>query len=838
MPRQIISGAPAAQPTVNATAFKSYLRSNWLPIPLHKGNDKTIDKQGRVRDLGKVPTDRNWTVRAYKRDAVVAQCIREGRNMGVRIEEDQLVIDVDPRNGGEDGFRNLCTDFHLQPDSWPHVKTGSGGDHYYLTLPPGVRVVDTLAHESYEDDKPGRYRGVEFKSRGRQVVCAGSVHPNGNLYEWDWLSPPLSDAPECPPDLVAAVSRPTPTGEVTGDGQYTQEQIAAALDKLDVLDFQDQGEWFRLMCACHSASNGNARSEFIGWSITDPKYAHDAETIGRRWDSLHREKPGGITYKTLNKILADRGAADAQVAPNASGDFDGVEDDYSWLEGNLIPEPMKYDMTELSAMLDYAENAMLTAGAPLYQHGGRIVHPLRMDKASEDNEAIRRPAGALTIEEVPNLRVREYMIEHARFYRVIASPKNPAKSTRINHPAPVQLANHYLARKDKWRVPTLNGIIETPTLRKNGTLICDDGFDAESGLLLDFNGLTFPKISDEPTRAEALKALELIEQTFVGFPFVDPASQAVALSAVLTALVRRTLYTAPLHAMSAPTMGTGKTLLCNTVSLIAIGRTVTSMSQGASEEEDEKRLFSTLLRNDLIVMIDNVSRPIAGDALCTVLTEPTWQCRFLGESKNIKVNTNALFMASGNNLTFAGDMTTRALVSRLDARMEHPETRRFEVDLKTYIPERRTELVMAGLTIVRAFVVADRPGLDALTPFGRFEEWSNLVRGALVWLGKADPCKTRAFIAAGDPEYDAHVHLLQAIEGHGPEEFTAGELCKRASELAFDNPLQEAIEVVAKSPKQLGHYLQSKEGRIVGGLCLRGRYDKRQKVWRYALKAA
>ena len=52
--------------------------------------------------------------------------------------------------------------------------------------------------------------------------------------------------------------------------------------------------------------------------------------------------------------------------------------------------------------------------------------------------------------------------------------------------------------------------------------------------------------------------------------------------------------------------------------MVATGRLATAMSQGANEEEDEKRLFSVLLQGDLILLIDNVRRPIQGDALCTI----------------------------------------------------------------------------------------------------------------------------------------------------------------------------------------------------------------------------
>ncbi|MBV5269319.1 MAG: hypothetical protein JZU55_04595, partial [Afipia sp.] len=244
---------------------------------------------------------------------------------------------------------------------------------------------------------------------------------------------------------------------------------------------------------------------------------------------------------------------------------------------------------------------------------------------------------------------------------------------------------------------------------------------------------------------------------------------------------------------------------------------------------DEKRLFSVLLQNDPILLIDNVKRPIEGDALCTILTQSSWQSRILGENRKVAVPTNALFLASGNNLTFKGDMTTRALLCRMDARIERPETRRFNVDLKAAIPKRRPELVAAALTVLRAFVVAGRPGLDTLTPFGRFEEWSDLVRGALVWLGEPDPCKTRNFIAVDDPERNDLEQLLAALQDNvaADRAYSAGELFDLAHECS-DNVLVDAIgaAVPKATAKGFGLYLKARQGRIVGGMRLEATYSK------------
>ncbi|WP_247838569.1 bifunctional DNA primase/polymerase [Bradyrhizobium sp. 200] len=840
---------PADKGTWNAARKRDLFRYNPKQIdliPLHKPKAKMTLPNGTVREIGKAPLHAKWTTKAYDSKAVRDAALAEGRNVGVRLKADQLVIDVDPRNGGEAGFASLCHDIGFDADAFPRVYTGSGGWHCYMSKPADVLVRDTLESEEYN--------GVEFKSKGRQVVAAGSIHPNGKPYRWSKDHPAIEDGlPKIPAALLRVIKRP-PRSAVAGGGQYSPSQIAEALAKLDVSNYDSNDSWLNLMMACHHASAGDARQEFVDWSTSDPTYAKDAFIIGKRWDSLHAERNDGVTFKTLNAELRKAGAASSQVAhvaddefpddqPGAAEEFDAMkdeDDDDGWLNGEKEPpKSHAYTETKLPALLDYAEKCMIDQGAPLYQMGGRLVHPVRVDKDSADDESIRRKAGSLTIGEVNQHRLREYIIDNVPFH------KSDKKGKPTKYAAPMGFAAHYLARGDKWRIPNINGVIETPTLRRDGTIIDCDGYDAKSGLLLDMGGVEFPEIPDRPTRPQALEALALIKEPFAGFPFVTnakglSASRSVMLSAVLTALVRRTLHSAPMHGTSAPTMGTGKTLAIDVVSLIATGRLTTAMSQGANEEEDEKRLFSVLLQNDLILLIDNVKRPVEGDALCTVLTQSTWQSRILGESRKVEVPTNALMMASGNNLTFKGDMTTRSLLCRMDAKMENPETRRFKIDLKTWVPKHRVALVVAGLTVLRAFVVAGRPGLDKLTPFGRFEDWSNLVRGALVWLGEPDPCKTRAFIATDDPEHNDLGQLLAAIKDNaGDEEHTASELIKMGEECS-DSVLTDAIENAVHRPnaKIFGHYLHARNGKILEGLRLVGRYDKHGKVWRYRVRDA
>ncbi|MBV5269321.1 MAG: hypothetical protein JZU55_04605, partial [Afipia sp.] len=57
---------------------------------------------------GKRPRDSNWTKRKYDSKRTLAVAKTTNCNAGVRLTASQLVLDIDPRNGGDDGFATLC----------------------------------------------------------------------------------------------------------------------------------------------------------------------------------------------------------------------------------------------------------------------------------------------------------------------------------------------------------------------------------------------------------------------------------------------------------------------------------------------------------------------------------------------------------------------------------------------------------------------------------------------------------------------------------------------------------------------------------------------------------
>lgn len=247
---------------------------------------------------GKKPIEKEWTTTPSKINRDARGYLDLGYNLGYRIPENILVIDVDPRNGGLASYDKLPA----AVKSLPHtVTTPGGGFHIYTTLPPGTdyRLLVT---------KHLDYPGIDFLHKGKQVVLPGSSLPDGK----GWA---LTDCATLPPPAIPAAllsilsstrvaPREDPTTPVTHGAFLTLSEVDALLATLPVELYRDNDSWLSLMMACHHASDGEALEPFLAWSIADPLYSDQSAVITTRWTSLKRDASAPITIRTLCRELA------------------------------------------------------------------------------------------------------------------------------------------------------------------------------------------------------------------------------------------------------------------------------------------------------------------------------------------------------------------------------------------------------------------------------------------------------------------------------------------------------------------------------------------------------
>jgi putative DNA primase/helicase len=332
------------------------------------------------------------------------------------------------------------------------------------------------------------------------------------------------------------------------------------------------------------------------------------------------------------------------------------------------------------------------------------------------------------------------------------------KTVRIDPPS--EVVAQIAGMAGEWPFPPLTGVIGTPTLRPDGSLLMREGYDSTTGLILT-DLPQMPAIPDRPTRAAAETALKLLKELLTEFPFANEESRSVALSMLLTPVLRGALPPAvPLHVVTAPEAGTGKSYLADIASTIASGERCAVPALAPDQGETEKRLIGAALAGHSTIALDNRSRLLIGDFLCQVTERPLLQLRALGSSAMVRVWNIFTVFANGNNITVGADVVRRTLQCALDANMENPEERHFKADPLGMVLADRGRYVAACLTIARAYIVAGRPGRQPSLP--SFEAWSDVVRSALVWLGSADPVKTSSALRAEDPLRQTRAQVFHA----------------------------------------------------------------------------
>jgi putative DNA primase/helicase len=450
-------------------------------------------------------------------------------------------------------------------------------------------------------------------------------------------------------------------------------------------------------------------------------------------DAVEWIEAGG-TKDALLKLIEGAGVIDPPPPGTAPED----EDD----------RPIIVVSTDIHLTIQKAVDAVAVEPG-IYQRGNSLVTILRAAKGKAGRLEYREP-GSPRIVPVALPRLAELLSRNARFV------KYDGRSKAFVPAIVPKWCTEAIAARGEWpEVREIEGVVEAPTMRPDGTILDVAGWDEKTGLLYEPNG-GFPSIPGRPTRADAKDAAGRLMGLVADFPFKSDEHRAAWLAGLLTVAARYAILgPVPMFLVNANVPGAGKTWLADLIAIIVAGREMPRSSYSRDDAEMAKVILSVALAAVRFVLFDNVPTgfKIGGGALDRALTGRTFQDRILGKSQmSPETPLDAVFFASGNNLGLRGDALRRVIPCELMSEHERPEERTdFRIpNIKSHAREHRGELLRDALVILRAHAVADRPA-SGLVSIG-YPEWSAVVRDAIHWTTGLDPAAPRIEVRQDDDE--------------------------------------------------------------------------------------
>ncbi|MDB3929462.1 RepB family DNA primase [Paracoccaceae bacterium] len=475
---------------------------------------------------------------------------------------------------------------------------------------------------------------------------------------------------------------------------------------------------------------------------------------------------------------------------------------------------------ELHRVVDAAEKELASRGRH-FQLGGLIVS-VSTDPTSGDPSIIPTTAPALTRE--LSIAATWEIYDGRSECWVLTDP-------------PVRHVNVLYDAQKFTHLPPLAGLARQPYFSEaDRKVIAEPGYNSQTHRFGVFDARQFAL--PEPTVEAAQEALSLLEGLLSEFFFVADADKTAALAAMMTATVRPTLSHAPAFHVRAPTMGSGKTYLCELIGAFAGPGLNNKVSYPTSSEEATKVILSLLLTGPAVIEFDDMDTDWAPHGVIKrALTAEQITERILGVSKTASVSTRTLFLGSGNNVGPIRDLLRRVITIHLDPQCETPATIDYDSQPLKKVRQDRGKYVSAVLTLIQAWRNAGAPQAD-ISSIATFNgSWSEYCRHPLIWLGLPDPATSLLEQLNHSPDSDDFGNLMKewhATFGNVPTTVRKAKQTSAENSSLMDALLEFPIDDFRGelSPTKLGQLLGKNANRIIGGYQLQPVKADGRKGWR------
>ncbi|WP_051386070.1 hypothetical protein [Actinokineospora inagensis] len=395
------------------------------------------------------------------------------------------------------------------------------------------------------------------------------------------------------------------------------------------------------------------------------------------------------------------------------------------------PKPSIYVGSDAEAIRALT-TALDTGALPdVYVTGGGLVHLARESGHTTDTGGHPLPTTAAPLTPAG----LAWLLAHHTYCHTIRDDKKTETSPKATTLSAVLSHRHWSG------VPPLLGVIGSPVLRPDGTLVQEPGYDQATGLYYA-PATTIPPIPTRPTPADVDDAASFVLDRLVcDFPFVADADRANGLGLLLAPILRPYLRAlTPFGLISATTQSSGKTLLAEILGHLYGSKNL--VWRRGDDAELEKSITSALHSPAPVLLWDNLAEGsiISSAVLAQLLTSPEWSARMLGSSGDgFTTTNNRVWLATGNNIRLGGDMATRTVLIRLDPNDPHPDQRdqtRFGIPhLDTWLkePTHRTQVLRHLLVLVMDWINNNAP--RSTHSMRQFTTWAQATGGLLAHHG-------------------------------------------------------------------------------------------------------
>jgi hypothetical protein len=420
--------------------------------------------------------------------------------------------------------------------------------------------------------------------------------------------------------------------------------------------------------------------------------------------------------------------------------------------------------------------------------------------------------GSPVMQQLGTDNLRAYLADHVTSYTVVRDPRTE-ETEEVRELFMPKTCGTILGRKD-WPLPPLRGVVTSPVVRPDGTLIRTPGYDRATGLYLH------PRVPlrrlQEHVSAESLETAKriVLGQMLHDFPWVADSDRAHFVGALLTPILRPYFYgPTPMFIITATAPGSGKSLLKDIFkALFGIADTAWPENDTELRKSITTQLYTT---GQPVVVFDNLpsGHTLKSPVLSALLTQEHWGDRVLGSTASVTMPNDRLWVVTGNSLRTGGDNGRRAMWVRLDPDCPDPDQRDdFAVgDLRPWLRAQASTVVAALVTMVRAWLAAGAP--QVRTRKGDYSEWASIIAGLLDFLGVPGWMADRDEVMSQDDELLEWAAFLTAWHAKlGTEAVPVGSVLAALPDAVPRDPKTGELP----NANRLGGWLKSRDGRYFG----------------------